>query len=49
MGVTVVDNLELLGDRHFRDRDFPTEHYDQAGREQIAAAIAEKGFKINGA
>jgi hypothetical protein len=45
MGVTVVDNLELLGDRHFRDRDFPTEHYDQAGREQIAAAIAKKGFK----
>lgn len=45
MNVIIVDNLALLGDQHFRDRDFPTEHYDQAGREAIAAAIATKGWK----
>lgn len=43
--VSVVDNLALLGDQHFRDRDFPTEHYDQAGRERIAEAIANRAFK----
>lgn len=41
MGVSVVDNLELLSSSHFTDKDFPTEHYDQYGREQIAARVAK--------
>lgn len=40
MGVTVVNNQGLVCDADFRDRDFPTEHYRQAGREAIASAIA---------
>ena len=40
MGVTVVNNQGLVRDADFRDRDFPTEHYRQAGREAIASAIA---------
>lgn len=47
MGVTVIDNLALLGDQHFRDRDFPTEHYDQEGRRRIAASIAQQAFESN--
>ncbi len=41
-GVIVVNNQNIVSDRYFRDRDFPTEHYEQAGREAIATAIAEK-------
>lgn len=40
-GVIVVDNLEVIEDVRFRDRDFPTEHYDQTGRMRIARRIAE--------
>jgi hypothetical protein len=41
-GVTVIDNLELVDDIHFLDRKvFPTEHYDQHGRELIAERVAE--------
>lgn len=39
-GVTVVNNQGLVPDEGFRDRDFPTEHYRQAGRQAIAANIA---------
>ena len=40
MGVIVVNNQGLVADADFRDRDYPTEHYRQAGRQTIAAAIA---------
>ena len=36
MGVSVVNQLEDLPSKHFTDRDFPTEHYDAAGRKHIA-------------
>lgn len=41
MGVTVVNNQGIVADADFRDRDFPTEHYRQAGRQAVADAIAE--------
>ena len=41
MGVTVVNNQGIVADADFRDRDFPTEHYRQAGRQAVANAIAE--------
>ena len=40
MGVTVVNNQGIVADADFRDRDYPTEHYRQAGRQAIATAIA---------
>lgn len=40
MGVTVVNNQGIVADADFRDRDFPTEHYRQAGRQAIATALA---------
>ena len=40
MGVIVVNNQGIVADADFRDRDFPTEHYRQAGRQAIATAIA---------
>ena len=39
-GVTVVNNQGIVADADFRDRDFPTEHYRQAGRQAIAEALA---------
>lgn len=36
MGVLVVNQLEALPSGHFVDKDFPTEHYDEAGRKHIA-------------
>lgn len=44
-GIVIIDNLELLPDKHFRDRDFPTEHYDLAGRQLIAKTIYNQAFK----
>lgn len=40
-GVIVVNNLKEVRDLDFRDRDFPTEHYDQTGRLAIARNVAE--------
>lgn len=40
--VTVVNNQNIVRDQDFRDRDFPTEHYKQVGRQAIADAIAEQ-------
>lgn len=40
-GVLVVNNLETVRDKHFIDRNFPTEHYDQTGRLTIARHLAE--------
>ena len=40
MGVTVVDNFDCLPDSLFRDRDWTTEHYLQAGRQIIADNVA---------
>ena len=39
-GVTVVNNQGIVADADFRDRDYPTEHYRQAGRQAIATALA---------
>lgn len=38
--VPVINNLDLLSTQHFTDRDFPTEHYNEAGRKAIARNIA---------
>lgn len=38
-GVTVINNQSLVHDQDFRDRDFPTEHYCQAGRQAVASSI----------
>lgn len=41
MGVTVVNNLEVVRDKDFIDRDWPTEHYCEEGRRTIARRVAE--------
>ena len=39
-GVAVVDNLEPVDAEHYVDRaTFPTEHYDQIGRQIIANRV----------
>jgi len=38
-GVTVVDNFYNVSDSCFRDRDWPTEHYNYTGREIVAENI----------
>lgn len=40
MGVITVNNLTAVRDASFLDRDFPTEHYDQVGRQAIAENVA---------
>lgn len=40
-GVTVINNQSIVHDQDFRDRDFPTEHYCQTGRQAIAASIVK--------
>lgn len=41
-GVLVVNNLEAVRDADFIDRDWPTEHYYQNGRQTIANNVSEK-------
>lgn len=41
-GVIVVNNQSIVRDQDFRDRDFPTEHYTQVGRQAVADAIAKQ-------
>lgn len=43
-GVTVIDNFSLLPDSSFLERDFPSEHYYDEGRQAIAQSIV-KYFK----
>jgi len=38
-GITIVDNFYNVSDSCFRDRDWPTEHYNFVGREIIAENI----------
>lgn len=40
LGVSVINCQGMVRDADFRDRDFPTEHYRQAGRQAIATALA---------
>ncbi len=40
-GVLVVDNLEMVEDFMFTDRDFPTEHYNEQGRKIVARNVAD--------
>ena len=40
-GVIVVNNLRAVRDADFFDRDFPTEHYRQTGRQTIAKNVAD--------
>ena len=44
--VLVVDNLELVRDASFTDRDFPTEHYDQRGRMDVAMNLRDSISEI---
>jgi hypothetical protein len=39
-GVTIVDNFTIVADKEFIDRDWPTEHYAETGRKQIAKNVA---------
>jgi hypothetical protein len=41
MGVTVVDNLELLNGIEYVDQHWTTEHYKESGRKKIAKNLAE--------
>lgn len=41
MGVTVVDNVDLLPDSLFLDKDWPTEHFNERGRRMVAERIAQ--------
>jgi hypothetical protein len=41
MGVTVVNNLESVPDSSYLDQNWTTEHYDEAGRKQVAANVAK--------
>lgn len=45
-GVIVVDNLELVDGYHYTDQDWTTEHYDQIGRQKIAANVASSMKKL---
>lgn len=40
LGATVVNNLDCVPDSLFRDRDWPTEHYIQQGRQTVANRVA---------
>ena len=40
-GVQVIDNLELVRHVDYRDKDWPTEHYNQRGRTAIARHVAQ--------
>ena len=42
MGVTVVNNLESVSDASYLDRNWTTEHYDEAGRKIVAKNVARK-------
>ncbi|MBI1307854.1 MAG: hypothetical protein GC181_14720 [Bacteroidetes bacterium] len=39
--VLVVDNLESVHGKHYRDQDWTTEHYDQIGRQIIAKNVTD--------
>lgn len=41
-GVTIINNVDLLPETQFSDKDFPTEHYLEEGRRKIAQSISEK-------
>lgn len=41
MGVLMVNNLELVRDPEFIDREWPTEHYFENGRKTIAEHVAQ--------
>ena len=45
-GVIVVDNLDDVADSLFLDRNWPTEHYAEAGRRIIAKNLADSLMKI---
>jgi hypothetical protein len=38
-GVTVIDDFDLLKDEDFLERNFPSEHYFEDGRKEIAKSI----------
>jgi hypothetical protein len=40
-GVLVVDNLDVVEDEQYIDRDWTTEHYAEKGRKAIARRVAE--------
>lgn len=46
-GAVVINNLYVVPDSCFVDRNWPTEHYNLAGKERIAQALA-KGLQSEG-
>lgn len=38
--VTFINNLTMLGDSCFIDRDWPTEHYNYSGRKRVADTVS---------
>jgi hypothetical protein len=46
-GALVINNLYVVPDSCFVDRNWPTEHYNLAGKELVAQALA-KGLKKEG-
>jgi len=46
MGALFVNNLEAVQDRSYLDRNWTTEHYDEAGRKIIAKNLAKSMQKI---
>lgn len=40
MGIPVINSLNAVDSKHFTDKDFPTEHYDDVGRKIIAKRVA---------
>ena len=45
-GIIVVDNLEVVKDELFLDKDFPTEHYNEEGRRIVARNVADALKKL---
>ncbi len=39
-GAIMIDNFDLVSDSCFIERNFPSEHYKQTGREKIASSVA---------
>ena len=45
-GIIVVNNIDLVPSESFTDKDFPTEHYDQRGRQAVASSVAQQLKKL---
>jgi hypothetical protein len=41
LGAVVIDNLEAVPGKHFGEKNWTTEHYDQTGRAIIAKNVCK--------